>query len=103
MLVLGARRPQAAPWLATGSIAATALAASAVLAQLLRHRPDARSRVLVVGPWFDVGGSQVDWALLVDPLSAVMVMLVASVGLLVHLYSIATCAATRRCTATSPT
>jgi len=88
VLALGHRRARVAAWLATGSVAVTALAGAAVLSQLLRLPPDARALVVRLGPWLDVGGLQVDWALLVDPLSTVMVVLVTGVGLLVHLYSI---------------
>ncbi len=35
-----------------------------------------------------VGNLQVDWGFLLDPLSAVMLMVVTGVGSLIHLYSI---------------
>ena len=42
----------------------------------------------VVASWMSVGNLQVDWGVLLDPLSAVMLMVVCGVGSLIHLYSI---------------
>ncbi|MDH4007715.1 MAG: NADH-quinone oxidoreductase subunit L, partial [Desulfuromonadales bacterium] len=42
----------------------------------------------VVASWMSVGNLQVDWGFLLDPLSAVMLMVVCGVGSLIHLYSI---------------
>ena len=38
--------------------------------------------------WIDVGGFQIPFALLVDPLSAVMILTVTGVGSLIHIYSL---------------
>jgi NADH-quinone oxidoreductase subunit L len=43
---------------------------------------------LVLGSWMTVGNFQLNWELLLDPLSAVMIMVVTGVGTLIHLYSI---------------
>ena len=43
---------------------------------------------LVMGSWISVGDLQVNWEFLLDPLSAVMIMVVTGVGTLIHLYSI---------------
>jgi len=43
---------------------------------------------LVIAPWISVGQLQVNWEFLLDPLSAVMIMVVTGVGTLIHLYSI---------------
>lgn len=43
---------------------------------------------LVIASWMTVGNFQLNWELLFDPLSAVMVMVVTGVGTLIHLYSI---------------
>ncbi len=43
---------------------------------------------ITVAPWISVGTLQVNWALLIDPLTAVMLVVVTSVSSLVHLYSI---------------
>jgi NADH-quinone oxidoreductase subunit L len=42
----------------------------------------------VVASWMTVGNLQVDWGFLLDPLSAVMLLVVCGVGALIHLYSI---------------
>jgi len=38
-------------------------------------------------PWIYVGNFQADWAFRVDPLSAVMILVVSGVGFLIHVYS----------------
>ncbi|MFO7577052.1 MAG: NADH-quinone oxidoreductase subunit L [Pelovirga sp.] len=43
---------------------------------------------IVLASWITVGNLQVNWELLLDPLSAVMIMVVTGVGTLIHLYSI---------------
>src|SRR6056297_223385 len=43
---------------------------------------------LVLGSWMTVGDLQINWGFLLDPLSAVMIMVVTGVGTLIHLYSI---------------
>jgi NADH-quinone oxidoreductase subunit L len=43
---------------------------------------------VTVADWIHVGGFQVDWALRVDTLTAVMLVVVTTVSALVHLYSI---------------
>ncbi|PLX79030.1 MAG: NADH-quinone oxidoreductase subunit L [Desulfuromonas sp.] len=40
------------------------------------------------GTWMNVGQLQIDWGFLLDPLSALMIMVVTGVGSLIHLYSI---------------
>ena len=42
----------------------------------------------VIASWMSVGDLQVDWGFLLDPLSALMIMIVTGVGTLIHLYSI---------------
>lgn len=43
---------------------------------------------LVIASWMNIGHFQLNWELLLDPLSAVMIMVVTGVGTLIHLYSI---------------
>ncbi len=43
---------------------------------------------LVIASWMTVGNFQLNWEVLLDPLSAVMIMVVTGVGTLIHLYSI---------------
>ncbi|MBW6510581.1 MAG: NADH-quinone oxidoreductase subunit L [Desulfuromonadaceae bacterium] len=40
------------------------------------------------GTWINVGQLSIDWGFLLDPLSALMIMVVTGVGSLIHLYSI---------------
>jgi NADH-quinone oxidoreductase subunit L len=42
----------------------------------------------ILGSWMTIGQLQVDWGFLLDPLSALMIMVVTGVGSLIHLYSI---------------
>src|SRR3954453_1190641 len=48
----------------------------------------AETSVPVLGNWFTSGTLKVDWALRVDTLTAVMLVVVTTVSALVHLYSI---------------
>ena len=48
----------------------------------------AEATVPVLGNWLTVGSLKIDWALRVDTLTAVMLIVVTSVSSLVHLYSI---------------
>src|SRR5210317_204537 len=47
-----------------------------------------KSHQNVIASWMSVGNLQVDWGFLLDPLSALMIMVVTGVGTLIHLYSI---------------
>ena len=47
-----------------------------------------KSHQNVIASWMSVGKLQVDWGFLLDPLSALMIMVVTGVGTLIHLYSI---------------
>ena len=42
----------------------------------------------ILGSWMSVGHLQVEWGFLLDPLSALMIMVVTGVGTLIHLSSI---------------
>jgi NADH-quinone oxidoreductase subunit L len=48
----------------------------------------APATVSVIGNWFTSGALKVDWSLRIDPLTAVMLVVVGTVSSLVHLYSI---------------
>ena len=89
LLVFGRRLGRAV----SGGLAIASVAASAVMATLafafLLDRPE-QSRVVVrtLGTFIASGPLRVDWALLLDPLSGVMLLLVTWVGLLIHIYSL---------------
>ncbi len=42
----------------------------------------------IVATWMSVGDLQIEWGFLLDPLSAIMLLVVTGVGSLIHLYSI---------------
>jgi NADH-quinone oxidoreductase subunit L len=48
----------------------------------------APASVAVIGNWFTSGAAKIDWALKIDTLTAVMLVVVTTVSSLVHLYSI---------------
>ncbi|MCH9032107.1 MAG: NADH-quinone oxidoreductase subunit L, partial [candidate division Zixibacteria bacterium] len=77
----------------TASIACGSVAISFVLSVLafqgLSSLPES-NRVIeqVWFSWMNLGSLSVDFAFLLDPLSAVMILVVTGVGLLIHIYSI---------------
>jgi NADH-quinone oxidoreductase subunit L len=75
-------------WLACGAVgAAFVFAVRAVFA--LAARPEAdRAITEKIYTWMRVGDFSVDVAYLLDPLSAVMVLVVTGVGFLIHVYSV---------------
>ena len=75
-------------WLACGAVgAAFGFAVRAVLALAARPESD---RVIIekLYTWMRVGDFSADVAYMLDPLSAVMVLVVTGVGFLIHLYSV---------------
>lgn len=64
-----------------------AVMSTLVFVQLLGLEEEERTLVTNVATWLDIGDFRVDWALLLDPLSSVMLLLVTWVGLLIHVYS----------------
>jgi NADH-quinone oxidoreductase subunit L len=65
------------------------LAAAWSVWSLLQMPPDARGIVQQVMPWLESGRLSVPFTLRLDPLSAVMVLVVTGIGLLIHVYSTA--------------
>ena len=75
------------------TVALAAVAIPAALAwvlffQLLGMDEHGRALHQVLFPWIHVGSFQIDFGLWLDPLSAVMLLIITNVGLLIHLYSI---------------
>ena len=68
--------------LATGSAFCVAL----LLAFSLVRQPD--GEIFKIAEWLSIGTLKVDWALKVDTLSATMMLVVAGVGTLIHIYAI---------------
>ena len=88
LLLFGKRLGKASAWVAIAAMAASAVLATLVFGFLRAQPEDARTLTHTVARWLDIGPLQVDWAVLVDPLSSVMLLLVTWVGLLIHIYSV---------------
>jgi NADH-quinone oxidoreductase subunit L len=73
---------------ACGSVGLSLLCSLAAVSRLLELPADARRVEEVVAPWIWVGDFRADWGLLLDPLSAVMSLVVSGVGFLIHIYSL---------------
>jgi NADH-quinone oxidoreductase subunit L len=56
---------------------------------LVQMAPDARGIVDQVAPWVESGALSIPFTLRLDPLGAVMVLVVTGIGFLIHLYSTA--------------
>ncbi|HTM57455.1 MAG TPA: NADH-quinone oxidoreductase subunit L, partial [Candidatus Udaeobacter sp.] len=75
-------------WLACGSVfAAFGFALRAVL-KLASMPAESRSMVETLYTWFQVGDFSARVSYLLDPLSAVMILVVTGVGFLIHVYSV---------------
>jgi NADH-quinone oxidoreductase subunit L len=86
LLLFGGRLGRLAAWVAILAVGASATISTAVFTQLLAS--EERTFVTPVARWLDIAGFTVDWSLLVDPLSGVLILLVTWVGLLIHIYSL---------------
>ncbi|MDQ3931723.1 MAG: NADH-quinone oxidoreductase subunit L [Actinomycetota bacterium] len=76
-------------WVGTGMVTASFALALAILLQLLSiHEEEARSMIVPLYTWIDVGGLHLTTDLLIDPLSMTMVLVVTGVGAVIHVYSI---------------
>jgi NADH-quinone oxidoreductase subunit L len=88
---------------ASGLLACTTLGLSFLLSawaflELIGLPPDAREHVVTIATWIPplplltasgLGTFTVDWALRLDPLSAMMSLVVTGIGFLIHVYSVA--------------
>jgi len=83
----GSRRKGAVSIIGVGVLVAAFALAAAMVAELARGHADP-AVVLRLWPWMPVGALQVDVALQIDHLSAVMILVVTGVGSLIHLYSV---------------
>ena len=78
---------RAVAWIAVGSIAASSVVSLLVTFSFLHTPPSANAYTQVLWRWLDVGGFRPEIALYLDPLSLIMVVVVAFVSLLIHIYS----------------
>ncbi|MEO6911384.1 MAG: NADH-quinone oxidoreductase subunit L, partial [Edaphobacter sp.] len=74
-------------WIAVGSIAVSSIVSLLVTFSFLHTPPAANAYTQVLWTWLDVGGFHPEIALYLDPLSLIMVVVVAFVSFLIHLYS----------------
>ena len=74
--------------IACGSVGLSLLASAKAVWELLGRAPEARRVEQLVAPWIGVGNFRADWGLLLDPLSAVMILVVSGVGFLIHVYAV---------------
>lgn len=72
----------------SGVVFISFLVSVACMARLLALPADEREFVCSLITWFKVGPLTVDWAFRIDPLSAVMILVVTGVGFLIHVYSV---------------
>ncbi|NJD91858.1 MAG: NADH-quinone oxidoreductase subunit L [Geobacter sp.] len=72
----------------TGAIFCSFIVSCGILMELVGLSPEKRVFEKVMFTWIQAGNFKADMAFLVDPLSAVMIMVVTGVGTLIHLYSI---------------
>lgn len=74
-----------------GGIGTLAIFASFVVSSLCFFQllgDKVKEHEVVYASWMEVGQLQVDWGFLLDPLSALMIMVVSGLSFLIHLYSI---------------
>jgi len=87
VLLLGGRRTDSwGPYLAIGACGASFLYGLVAFSSLLGL--DERTAARPLFSWIAVGGLQIDFGLLLDPLSATFVLLITGVGFLIHVYSL---------------
>jgi len=79
----------AAGGVACGAMFGAFVAAAWSVWSLLQMPPDARGIVQEAAPWLESGALSVPFTLRLDPLAAVMVLVVTFVGFLIHVYSTA--------------
>ena len=74
--------------IACGAIGLSFLVSIVVFFGLLRFPPDARLFEKTLFSWIESGSFKAAFALQVDPLSSLMILIVTGVGFLIHIYSI---------------
>ncbi len=88
LLFAGRRSDKWGHLLATGVSGFTFLLGAAMFLQLLGRSGEERALTQQLYTWIPVGDLQVEFGLLLDPLSTCFVLLITFVGTLVHVYSI---------------
>ncbi len=80
---------RSAGWIGSASIGLSFVAAVGMLLSLQDRPEDQRALVGTAFTYLDTGGLAADLAILVDPLSVLMCLVVSGVSFLIHLYSVA--------------
>jgi NADH-quinone oxidoreductase subunit L len=75
--------------IACGVMIASFLVSAAAVWQLVSHEPESRVIASRVFAWITSGDFTVDFTLRLDPLGAVMIIVVTGIGSLIHIYSTA--------------
>ena len=99
MLLLGSRLPKAViSWLCCGTVFGSFLVSAGAFLELVRLPAEERVFEISLFTWIPAlplqlnsgtaGVFEVAWGYLVDPLSAVMILVVTGVGFLIHVYSV---------------
>ena len=88
LLLFGKRLGRASAWVAIAAMGVAAVLSTLVFSYLQSQPADHRAFSHTVGTWISAGPLTVDWAVLVDPLSTIILLLVTWVGLLIHIYSV---------------
>ena len=88
LMVFGKRLGRLSAFIAIGAMGVSAVLSTLVFLFLQSQPEGERAIVHTVATWINAGPLTVDWAVLVDPLSTVMLLLVTWVGLLIHIYSV---------------
>src|SRR3989442_3585385 len=83
--------------IACGAVLISFILSAGAVYQLLQLAPEQRSHTVKLYEWINAGPAHtaegplarfsVDWAFLLDPLSAIMILVVTGVGFLIHVYS----------------
>ncbi len=76
-----------ASYVACGAVAGTLLVSLLGLVRLFGQEPEARLLVSGAWHWIQAGDLAIDVAMVFDPLSAVLALVISGVGLLIHVYS----------------
>src|ERR1700690_2338658 len=88
LAVIGARIPRpVAAAIGAGSVGLSALVALSIAAAFITAPPHGHVYTQLLWGWISVGGFKPDIALTIDALSLVMVLVIAGVGFMIHLYS----------------
>jgi NADH-quinone oxidoreductase subunit L len=75
-------------YIACGAVALSFLGSFIAFCELFSLPPEGRAVEVVVYQWVTSGDFQAAMGFLLDPLSAIMILVVTGVGLLIHIYSI---------------